>query len=468
MKSVYIKALLLSMGILIFSLAGFLVVSRTMTYRMFGKETPIGRNAAMQFEEASLEYENGGSRALSSYLDWQHAFYPRLHFYFARKGRDLATGADRSQLLKMAQSRWSFLAVTSPIIIAVPSANSADAFIIDVPPDNVMFYLPYYLLLLGAITILCWGLALQFASPLNQLAETVRRFGVGDLSARVRSNRHDGIGDVARAFDQMADRIENLLTAERRMLQDISHELRSPLARLSFAAELARTSPDREAAAMRVNKEIDRLTDLAQSLLHITREEGDLSSRKLESVALDALVNELVQDCEIEADARGCRLVFIGSSQVELLADPVLLRRAIENIVRNAIWHAPPETTIEVALETTEENASVTVRDYGPGVPAEALTQIFKPFYRVDSSRNADGGGVGLGLAITQRAVHVHHGHVWAENAEPGLRVCVDLPLDRLSVKSRHAPSVIRAPGRSGDTHGPEAILTLEPRTTDQ
>jgi signal transduction histidine kinase len=327
--------------------------------------------------------------------------------------------------------------------------------------------LNYYLLLLGAITILCWGLAIQFASPLNQLAETVRRFGIGDLSARVYSRRHDGIGDVGRAFDQMADRMEKLLTAERRLLQDISHELRSPLARLSFAAELARTSPDRDAAAMRVNKEIDQLTDLAQSLLHITREEGDLSSRKLESVGLDTLVNELVQDCEIEATARSCRLVSNGSSHVELLAEPVLLRRAIENILRNAIWHAPPGSRVEVALETTAEHASVTVRDYGQGVPAEHLTQIFKPFFRVDSSRNADGGGVGLGLAITQRAVNLHHGHVWAENAEPGLRVRVELPLDRLSVKSRRVPSVTHASNGHVDTHAPESIYALEPRTTD-
>src|SRR5271169_4845956 len=331
MRSVYIKALLLSFGILIFALAGFLVISRTITYRSFGKGTPIGRNAAMQFEEGSLEYENGGPKALSSYLDWQRSFYPRLHFYFTRKGRDLVTGADRSRMLMMARSRWSFLAVTSPIIVAVPSAKNVDAFIIEVPPENVMFYLDYYLLLLGAITILCWGLAIQFASPLNQLAETVRRFGVGDLSARAYSRRHDGIGDVARAFDQMADRTEKLLTAERRLLQDISHELRSPLARLSFAAELARTSPDREAAAMRVNREIDQLTDLVQSLLQVTREEGDLSALKLEVMALDTLLNELVQDCEIEAAARDCHLVFTGLRGAELLADPVLLRRAMEN-----------------------------------------------------------------------------------------------------------------------------------------
>jgi two-component system sensor histidine kinase CpxA len=468
MRSVYIKALLWSFGILIFSLAGFLVVSRTITFRTFAEGTPIGRNAATQFEEAGLEYENGGPKALSSYLDWQRSFYPRLHFYFARKGRDLVTGADRSQLLKMAKSRWAFLTVTSPIIIAVPSADSDDAFIIDVPPDDVIFYLPYYLLLLGAITILCWGLAIQFASPLNQLAETVRRFGVGDLSARVYSRRHDGIGDVARAFDQMADRLEKLLTAERRLLQDISHELRSPLARLSFAAELARTSSDREAAAMRVNKEIDQLTDLVQSLLHVTREEGDLSTRKLEPVALDTLVNQLLEDCEIEAAARDCRLVSMGSNHVELLADPVLLRRAVENILRNAIGHAPAGSTVEVALDISEGKASVTVRDYGPGVPVGTLTQIFKPFFRVDSSRNADSGGVGLGLAITQRAINVHHGHVWAENAEPGLRVSVELPLDRLSVKSRWAPGVVHASSDHGDTIAPAAIYELQPRTTDQ
>src|SRR3954451_22548367 len=109
MRSVYAKVLLLSFGILIFSLGGFLVISRTMTYRNFGKETPVGRNAAMQFEEARLEYETGGPKALSSYLGWQHSFYPKLQFYFARKGRDLVTGEDRSQLLRRARSRWALL-----------------------------------------------------------------------------------------------------------------------------------------------------------------------------------------------------------------------------------------------------------------------------------------------------------------------------------------------------------------------
>jgi signal transduction histidine kinase len=429
MRSVYAKVLLLSFGILIFSLGGFLVISRTMTYRSFGKQTPVGRNAAMQFEEARLEYETGGAKALSSYLGWQHAFYPKLQFYFARKGRDLVTGEDRSQLLARAKSRWALLTVASPIVVAVPSADSEDAFLIDIPPQDVMLYLPYYLLLLGAITILCWGLALQFASPLNRLTETVRGFGIGSLSARVNSRRHDEIGDVARAFDQMADRIESLLTAERRLLQDISHELRSPLARLSFAAELTRTSADREAAAMRVTREVDRLSDLVGKLLEVTRPAGDQSARDLGNVALDGLLRELVLDCEIEAAARGCQLILNGSNPLELKADRELLRRAIENIFRNAIRHAPPGSSIEITVNSEAGNASVSVRDYGCGVPAEALQKIFQPFFRVDNSRDTTTGGVGLGLAIAKRAIQVHRGHIWAENAEPGLRVFVDLPL---------------------------------------
>jgi len=430
MRSIRAKALLFSFGILSCSLLGFLVISRAMTYKRFEKENPVGRNAVVQFEDARREYLNGGPEALSAYLGKQHAAYPELSFFFVKNRVDLVTGEDRSRLLAMARSRWALVTLASPMIVAIPSPENDYAFIVDIPPRDVMYYLPYYLLLLCALTILCWGLAYQFVSPLNQLAETVRRFGAGDLTARIGSSRRDEVGDVIRAFDQMAGRIEMLVTAERRLLQDISHELRSPLARLSLAAELVRTSVDQKAAVMRMNQEIDRLTDLAESLLQATREEGDRAARKLENVRLDALIRKLVQECEIEAAARRCNFVLSGSSPLQMRADPELLRRAIENIFRNAISHAPAGTKIEVALNSTAVNASLSVRDYGPGVPPETLTQIFRPFFRVDNSRDAATGGVGLGLAIAQRAIHVHHGQIWAENAEPGLRVCVDLPLE--------------------------------------
>jgi hypothetical protein len=130
MRSVYSKALLFSIGILVFSLAGFLVISRIITYRMFAEGTQIERNTATQFEEAGLEYENGGAKALASYLGWQHSFYPRLSFYYVRAGRDLVSGEDRTQLLRMAQSRWSVFAVASPIVIAVPPKKLCSIWII--------------------------------------------------------------------------------------------------------------------------------------------------------------------------------------------------------------------------------------------------------------------------------------------------------------------------------------------------
>ena len=226
-----------------------------------------------------------------------------------------------------------------------------------------------------------------------------------------------------------ADRIETLRTSERRLLQDISHELRSPLARLSFAAELTKTADDRVAAAARLNKEIVRLTELVGGLLQVTRREGDATSRNMQPISLDALLHDVVNDCEVEATARDCQVQLTLQKPVTLLADHELLRRAVENIVRNAIAYAPRASSIEVALRVDASAASISVRDYGPGVPEELLPKIFQPFFRVDPSRTGATGGIGLGLAIASRAVTLHHGELQATHAQPGLRVTLALPL---------------------------------------
>jgi two-component system sensor histidine kinase CpxA len=290
-------------------------------------------------------------------------------------------------------------------------------------------YLPYYLLILAAVALLCWILATNLASPLRGLARVVDRFGAGDLSVRVNSSRKDEIGEVARAFDRMAERIGTLLTAERRLLQDISHELRSPLARLSFAAELARTAGDRDAAIARMNKEIARLTDLVGGLIQVTRAEGDPAANSSESLRLDQLLGEVIDDCQVEAEARGCRIAFAGTAELTMHGDREILRRAIENVIRNAIRYTPAATSVDVQLDTNADAARIAVRDYGPGVPPDALPKIFQPFFRVDDSRYTATGGVGLGLAIASRAIGLHHGKLWAENTHPGLRVWIELPL---------------------------------------
>jgi len=428
MRSVYAKVLWLSLAILTFSLGVFLFISRLIAVENFGANAPVGKNATLQYEEASRTYNEGGAAALATYLDLLHSAYPRCQFVFVRNGRDVVSGTDYSRRLRAVRSIWSPINVAGPILVAIPSAQSEYALTINMRPPSVALYLPYYLVLLCSVGILAWALAWQFARPLLHLSETLQRFGAGDLSARVRSQRRDEIGAVTRAFDHMADRIETLLITERRLLRDISHELRSPLARLSFAAQLACTSHDGN-AAKRVTKEVARLTALVESLLQAARSESDLLTCSLENVAFDALVRELVADCEIEAGVRPCSIRLTGSGFLELPGNAELLRRAVENIFRNAIRYAPAGSSIEVRLAQSEAKATLSVRDYGCGVPSHALATIFEPFYRVDSSRDSATGGIGLGLAIAKRAVEVHHGQIWAENADPGLRVVVELPL---------------------------------------
>jgi two-component system sensor histidine kinase CpxA len=146
-------------------------------------------------------------------------------------------------------------------------------------------------------------------------------------------------------------------------------------------------------------------------------------------VQLEESVREVVSDCEIEAKAKGCELTLAVERPLTVLGDEELLRRALENILRNAIRYAPAETAVELDLRQAGTVAQIRIRDYGPGVPKESLTRIFDAFYRVDTDRNRASGGVGLGLAIAQRAIQLHNGSLHAENAQPGLLVMIELPL---------------------------------------
>jgi len=272
-------------------------------------------------------------------------------------------------------------------------------------------------------------LAFTIASPLRDLAHSVERFGRGELSVRLNSKRRDEIGELARAFDRMAARIGTLLTAERRLLQDVSHELRSPLARMSFAAELARREEHRDSAIQRMKGEINRLSALVASLVEVTRSEGDPLSRTHETIGLAELLRDIAEDCRIEADARECAISLAIADESDTLGDRELLRRAFENILRNAIRYAPPGSTVDVGLRGGARVACVTVRDYGAGVPEELLGKLGQPFFRVDDSRDSSTGGLGLGLAIARRAISVHDGEVRIESARPGLLVSVELPI---------------------------------------
>jgi two-component system sensor histidine kinase CpxA len=282
---------------------------------------------------------------------------------------------------------------------------------------------------MAAVGLLGWWLAIDIVRPLRAIATAVDRFGRGELGARVQAQRGDEIGRLGDAFNQMAARIETLLTAERRLLQDISHELRSPLARLNIAIELARTAPDRDAAAARLQKEVDRLTALVGSILEVTRAEGDPGARRSEVVDVETLLRDVAQTCQLEAEARQCRLVVRAGVARPIQGDSELLRRALENVVRNAIRYAPAGTDVELQAEEGPKGLTITVRDTGSGVPDQFLPRLSQPFFRVEDARDYSAtGGVGLGLSIARRAVQLHRGTLVAENANPGLRVTLTFP----------------------------------------
>ncbi len=441
MRSVYAKVLLWCFGTLLFSLVAFALIAAAAQVRAFGHGGPFEKISTWQLREAREAYESGGAPKLKAYIDRVDRHFEIEHHLTDLAGKDLVSGEDRSAWLTQKRTRqmpWPFGMFSSVghrgeqhVEVAPASPNVPYRWIVVLRPMNndPWNFLPYYLLVFVAIALLCWLLAVNLATPMRELARTVDRFGRGDLSARIHSRRRDEVGNLARAFDEMAERLETLLTAERRLLQDISHELRTPLARLSFAAELSRTAEDRNAATARLKKEIGRLTDLVGALLQVTRAEGDPSSRNLTDLPLDDFLREVVDDCAVEAEARGCRVNLETTSSLHLRGDRELLRRAMENIVRNAIRYAPEGTPVEVKLSSEHDDAEISVRDYGPGVPEAELPKIFKPFFRVDESRDSSTGGVGLGLAIAHRAVTVHHGTMTAKNAEPGLLVSIELPL---------------------------------------
>ena len=432
MSSVYAKISLWSFATLVLSLFAFLGVTQVVSFQASHRTGQFGQIQSMELEEAREAYEAGGAAKLRAFIDRLHRYVPGGHYLTDAKGRDILTGEDRSAMLAAAEPEGARpRRMHGPMIVMAKSPDGLYRWIVEMkpPPMELQSYLPYYALIFGAVALVCWLLALNIASPLRALARTVDRFGAGDLAARVKSSRKDEIGELSRVFDRMAERIGTLLSAERRLLQDVSHELRSPLARLSFAAELVRTAEDREAAVARLKKEIRRLTDLVGALLQVTRAEGDPSAAAREELRLDELVNEVVEDCRMEAEARGCKIALSDSGELEVCGDRELLRRAIENVVRNSIRYAPPETAVDVRIDRANDTARISVRDRGPGVPEEAIEKIFQPFFRVDGSRDSASGGTGLGFAIARRAVGVHHGDLWAKNAQPGLQVCIELPL---------------------------------------
>lgn len=287
------------------------------------------------------------------------------------------------------------------------------------------------LLLVGVIG---WWIARSVAQPVAALRAATRRMAAGELSTRVHwknGRGRDELAQLAGDFDAMAERIEALVAHDRGVLQDLSHELRSPLARLQLLLDFARRSRDPDEAAgyfARAEQEIERLDRMTGEMLALSRLEGGLPGDQRESVDLSEVVRHAVGQAALEASTRGVALACEAGGAVVVDGSAQLLERAIDNLLGNALKFSDPGGTVELRVRAVGREAELCVRDHGPGVPEAELTSLFRPFFRGSNAARAEGQGLGLG--IVQRVAHVHGGQVAARNAEGGgLEVCLHLPL---------------------------------------
>ena len=404
--------------------------------------------------DAVSAYEEGGEPQLRQYLDnLEHTqnvrafLFDEHHEEVSHRGAPdwavrVATGGPRSP-------HDGFLFPAPPV--QRDSKASSDAkhrytVVLGLPPGPRVFIgprgVPFTGLIIGVITsgLVCYLLSWYLTKPIVRLRTAARQLAAGDLTARTgapMSARRDEVAGLMRDFDAMAERIETLLKAQSRLLNDISHELRSPLARLNVALGLARQRAGVESVDMldRIELEASRLNELIGRILTLARLEDGEQLVPQTPVPLGELVENVAEDAEFEAQARHCHVrASIPEGNWMVRGNASLLHSAVENVIRNAIRYTQEGSPVEVELcgeeRAGKREAVLRVSDSGPGVPPDALEKLFEPFYRLDDARGRQTGGVGLGLAITERAVRFHGGKVAAFNRKPsGLMVEIRLPL---------------------------------------
>jgi two-component system sensor histidine kinase CpxA len=309
----------------------------------------------------------------------------------------------------------------------------------------------------GMLLSACVGglVATWFTRPILRLRTSVTQFAAGRLESRPDHElqiRRDELGDLARDLTHLKDRIAKLVGAQRELLDDVAHELRSPLARINVAVELAEQtrdqaqSPDSDESRhflTRIRRESERLSDMIDRLLQLSALEHQVDGDERTDINLSRLTREVTEDCDFEAQAVDRRVSLHVDQEIRVLGDSDMLRAAIENIVRNAIRYTPVGQSVDIDLRTAADQpdrALITVRDHGPGVSEDVLPKLFQPFYRVESDRSNDSGGAGLGLALADRAVRAHAGTITVRNhTQTGLEFIIDLPARSAGVAQKNA-----------------------------
>jgi two-component system, OmpR family, sensor histidine kinase CpxA len=395
--------------------------------------------------------ETRGARAVELY---EHQNYTQLHDYLLREnrrtelaatlldqngnvleGRPLPPFAAEALAEATHERRMAFSRAPDQLAGAEPvtAGDGRQFFFVLVVerlhpplPPGALFHLGAFVFITA---LLCYVLALYLAAPVTQVRAAIGRLAQGDLSTRVAGlvgHRRDELADLACDFDLMAERIEMLVTSQRRLLSDISHELRSPLARSRVALELARQRSGAEAqsALDRIETESERMNTMIGQLLTLTSEEAGLAAQPASVFGLRALLQGIATDAMFEVSNSQRTVCLSAPEDCAVRGHREVLRSAVENVVRNALRYTPDGTAVDINLRCEKvRDASegvIEIRDRGDGVPGAELERIFDVFYRVAADRDRQTGGTGLGLAITKRAVLLHGGTVTARNAESG------------------------------------------------
>ena len=447
----------------------FIVLAILVTIAMRPARRGIENRESEILAETVNAYQSGGERAAHEYLEglW-HTEHVRA-FVFDAAGKELSGHQHVPPWIEETRrgtsSRRGWLDGLMPDRIkrqALTLDGKRYTLVIELPPGPRVFFGPMHefpslgvLIAVISSGLVCYLLARSMTSPVTRLRNAAQSLAAGNLSARTGAPAGGPRGEMVelmRDFDVMAERLEVLVDSQSRLLKDVSHELRSPLARLSVALGLARqkATPEIEGSLNRIELEADRLNQLIQRLLTISRLESGADGLRKSSLSLRELVEQVCHDAEYESAGRHCRVVTEGEDEFLVEGDPDLLRSAVENVIRNATRYTAEGTTVEVKLERQDGPSGgemvIHVSDSGPGVPQEALAKIFEPFYRLDDARNRQTGGAGLGLSIADRAIRLHGGQVRASNRkEGGLEVQIRIPT------AAGLPSETGKSGRSGD-----------------
>jgi two-component system OmpR family sensor kinase len=402
---------------------------------------------------ASATLAHGGVTALRGFLnDWSHGRNPPV-YAVDENGADLLGRPVSPEVL--AQAKQAAGGRGRPRGVRQMAADDGHTYLLfSAPPRQPLIGKPpgrdgkslhrkppspTVSILAGIAASLIFSalLAWYFAKPIRNLRSAFDAAAQGNLDSRVGSsmgNRRDELADLGRHFDRMAVRIKSLMEAQQRLLHDVSHELRSPLARMQAAIGLAHQQPDKIAPALeRIEQESQRMDDLVGELLTLSRLETGVPGKMEDDIDLGELLADIIGDVRFEANGKSVAIEYSGVEDVIVKGQSELIHRAIENVLRNAIQHSEPGGTVcvDTQCDASERRFVLAVADRGPGVAETELAAIFEPFFRSSGPRKEK--STGLGLSIARRAIEAHGGKIGAANRPAGgLRIEISIPFERL------------------------------------